>query len=119
MEGFDATGKPRKRILKIVDDPHKRLQLPVESRTEISGVAVNGMSDLKKFIRQNHADSFAYSFSKAMLSFALGRPLNYRDTEQLEILTAEFLQHDYRMDQLVKAIVRQNLQSHSLKKHVP
>lgn len=119
MEGFDATGKQRKRILKIVDDPQKRLQLPVESRTEISDVAINGMSDLKEFIRQNHADSFAYSFSKAMLSFALGRPLNYRDAEQLESLTAEFVQHDYRMDQLVKVIVLQKLQSHRLKKQVP
>lgn len=109
MEGFDAAGKPRTRILKILDNPPKRLQLPVESSTEISDVAILGMSDLKKLIRENHADRFARSFSQAMLSFALGRPLSYRDDEQIESVTADFRQSDHRMDQLVKSIVLQKL----------
>ena len=109
MEGFDATGKPRRKILRIIEDPKKRLQLPVESSTEISGIAVHGMSDLKQLMRQNHAADFARSFSKAMLSFAWGRPLNYHDDEQLERVTGHFRQHDHRLDELVKAIVRQKL----------
>jgi hypothetical protein len=83
--------------------------LPVESSTEISGIAVHGMSDLKQLMRQNHAADFARSFSKAMLSFAWGRPLNYHDDEQLERVTGHFRQHDHRLDELVKAIVRQKL----------
>lgn len=109
MEGFDATGKPRTKILKIIEDPKKRLQLPVDSDTEISGFAIQGMSDMKKMLRQNHAEDFANSFSKAMLSFALGRPLNYRDDEKLQRVTEHFREHDHRLDELVKAIVFQKI----------
>ena len=125
MEGFDATGKPRLKILKIIEDPKKRLELPVESSTIISGIPIQGMSDLKNVMRQNHAYDFARSFSKSMLSFALGRPLNYRNDEQLEHVTSHFREHDHRLDELVKAIVRQKLAdtgqsfNHDLKKQSP
>lgn len=109
MEGFDATGKTRSEILKIMEAPEKQLQLPVESSTKIDGIPIHGMSDLKNLLRQNHAHDFARSFSGAMLSFALGRPLNYRDDPRLEMITKHFQRHDYHLDELVKVIVSQQL----------
>lgn len=109
MEGFDATGKPRKKILKITEDPKKRMQLPVVSTSEIDGVDVKGMADLKKLLRENHADEFARSFSKSLMSFAWGRPLNHRDDEQLDRVTTHFRDHNFQMDELVKAIVRERI----------
>lgn len=111
MEGFDATGKPRRQILKIVDDAKKQLQLPVQENTEIHGTVVEGMSDLKKLLRSRHADDFARSISSAMLSFAYGRPLSYRDDLQLDAVTVHFQAHDYQLDELIKAIVIQKLAS--------
>ena len=108
MEGFDATGKPRKRILKIIEDPKARLQLPVVSNTTIDGVDIAGMSDLKDFLREKHANDFARSFSKSLMSFAWGRPLDYRDEERLRRVTAHFCNHGHRMDELVKVIVREH-----------
>jgi hypothetical protein len=105
MEGFDATGKLRSQILRVIEDPEQRLQLPVESSVELSGNTVQGMNGLKQLMRQKHAGDFAESFSRAMLSFALGRPLNYHDDEQLQRVTSHFAKHDHRLDELVKAIV--------------
>lgn len=111
MEGFDATGKPRQRILKIVEEPKQMLQLPVDSATKIDGHAVHGMDDLKILLREKYTEDFARSFSSALMSFAIGRPLTYRDDDQLSEVTEHFQQHDYRMDELIKAIVSQrNLQ---------
>lgn len=111
MEGFDATGKPRQRILKIVEEPNQRLQLPVDSTTKIDGHAVHGMDDLKILLREKYTEDFARSFSSALMSFAIGRPLTYRDDDQLSEVTEHFQQHGYRMDELIKAIVSQrNLQ---------
>ncbi|MDG2223148.1 MAG: DUF1592 domain-containing protein [Rubripirellula sp.] len=108
MEGFDATGKPRKRILKIIEDPKARLHLPVVSKSKISGVELSGMSDLKEHLREKHADDFARSFSKSLMSFAAGRPLDYRDEERLSRVTDHFRDHDHRMDELVKVIVHEH-----------
>jgi mono/diheme cytochrome c family protein len=108
MEEFDATGKPRKRILKIIEDPKARLQLPVVSNTTIDRVDIAGMSDLKDFLREKHANDFARSFSKSLMSFAWGRPLDYRDEERLRRVTAHFCNHGHRMDELVKVIVREH-----------
>ncbi len=55
--------------------------------------------------RVKHADDFARSFSKALMSFAAGRPLDYRDEERLSRVTDHFRDHDHRMDELVKVIV--------------
>lgn len=104
MEGFDATGKQRQNILKIFEDEKQRLQLPVASATVIRGHTVTGMDDLKELLRENYTHEFARGFSRSMLSFALGRPLTYRDENQLEQVTKHFRQHDYRMDELIKAI---------------
>ncbi len=105
MEAFDATGKARKKILKIVPDQKKRLQLPVVDKTEIRDTPVSGMTELRKYLRANHAKDFSKGFSGSMLSFALGRPLSYPEDGAVDGLADHFEKNDHRMADLIEAIV--------------
>ena len=106
MEAFDATGKVRKRILRLTPDQKvKRRSLPVVNETEVRGQTVAGMDELRQLLRERHADDFARGFSASMLSFALGRPLSYREDVALAALADQFKKEDYRMAELIQAIV--------------
>ncbi|MCA9179319.1 MAG: DUF1592 domain-containing protein [Planctomycetales bacterium] len=112
MEAYDATGKTRDRILKILPDGKRRLRLPVESQAEIRGAEVAGMSQLQQRLRADFSASFARGFSATMLSTALGRPLTYRDHDAIESVSQSFRQHDHRMSALIAAIVLHPLFRH-------
>ncbi len=105
MESFDATGKSRKKILRILTEPKKRLNLPVVQQTEIRGRSIHSMNDLKELLREECSDEFASGFSASLLSFALGRPLTYKEDSTLDSITEHFQKSDYRMAALINAIV--------------
>ncbi len=105
LESFDATGKPRTQILRILPNGNKRVRHPVVAKTEIRGRPINGMNELKTLLRESCADEFARAFSGSMLSFALGRPLSHKEDDLLESVAAQFRQSDHRMADLIQAIV--------------
>ena len=107
MEGFDAIGLPRERILSIGT---KRRQFhPVVKSAEISGQSINGMAALKKYLRTERADDFAYAFTGHVLSHAIGRPLTYRDNAELLRLKKIFQADNHKMRTLIKAVVTSKL----------
>ncbi|MDP6914447.1 MAG: DUF1592 domain-containing protein [Verrucomicrobiota bacterium] len=107
MEGFDAIGLPRERILSIGT---KRRQFhPVVKSAEIGGQSINGMAALKKYLRTERADDFAYAFTGHVLSHAIGRPPTYRDNAELLRLKKIFQADTHKMRTLIKAIVTSKL----------
>jgi len=104
LEEFDATGKFRSRILRIAEGKH-RLQLPVVATTEIRQFPVSGGDALRRYLLASRRDDFARGFSACILSFALGRPLNYQDDDMVTQVAAQFKAGDYRLEALLKAIV--------------
>lgn len=102
MEGFDAVGLPRDQILRIGE---RRRMVPVVKQTEIDGAAIAGLADLKRYLREQRADDFAYGFARHLFSHALGRKPDYRDDQQVRQLQAVFVANDHRMRNLIKAIV--------------
>ena len=105
MESFDATGKVRQKILRILPDQKKRLQLPVVNHAEIRGTPIAGMKELRNYLRENHAADFSQGFSATIFSFALGRPLNYQEDDAVQALARHFESNDHRMADLIEAIV--------------
>ena len=105
METYDATGKDRRKILRILPDQKKRLQLPVVNQAEIRGTPITGMKELQNYLRENHATDFSQGFSATMFSFALGRPLNYQEDNAVNALARHFESNDHRMADLIEAIV--------------
>ena len=105
MEGYDAVGMPRTEILRIAEQKRSRKKLPVVHTVEIDGQPLEGMAELKKFLRANHADTFSNAFSRHMLSYALGREVSYREEDALASISQQFTKGDHRMRGLIKAIV--------------
>ena len=103
MEGFDAIGLPREQILSI--GTRGRKQHPVVQDAEIGGTKLSGLSELKKYLRTERTDEFAYGFTSHMLSYANGRPLTYRDNEEVMRLQKAFRKDGHKMRTLIKAIV--------------
>jgi hypothetical protein len=103
MEGFDAIGLPRKQILSI--GTRGRKQHPVVQDVEIGGTKLSGLSELKKYLRTERADEFAYGFTSHMLSYATGRPMTYRDNQEVARLQKAFQKDRHKMRTLIKTIV--------------
>ena len=70
---------------------------------------INGLLPLKQFLLKRRHEEFAYGFTRHMLSYALGRPLTFRDERSVLALQSEFKESGYKMRSLIKAIVTSNL----------
>ncbi len=106
MESFGATGLPRDKILRIVTGQKTtRKNHPLQDAAEIRGQTVKGMANLKKLLREEHAEDFARGFSKSLFSFALGRPMGYREDAAIDELAKGFTESGYLMPALIHAIV--------------
>ena len=64
---------------------------------------------LKQFLLKHRQEQFTDGFTRHMLSYALGRPLSYRDEQTVLTLRAEFEESGYKMRSLIKAIVRSSV----------
>ena len=95
-EDFDAVGLPRKSI---------RNTGPVVKKVEIDKQEIDGLLPLKQFLLQHRRKQFAYGFTCHMLSYALGRPLIFRDEKSVLAIQADFEESGYRLRRLIEAIV--------------
>ena len=66
---------------------------------------IDGLLPLKQFLLKQRHEQFSYGFTCHMLSYALGRPLTFRDETTVRTLQAEFEKSGYNMRTLIKAIV--------------
>jgi hypothetical protein len=96
MEGFDAIGLPRTKIKDVG---------PVVKDVVIDGQAIDGLVPLKQYLLRDRQKAFAYAFTRHFLSYALGRPISYRDEAQVIALQSTFENSGYNMRALIKAIV--------------
>ncbi len=96
IEGFDAVGLPRNTI---------RNAGPVVKKVKIDQQETDGLLPLKQFLLKHRHKQFAYAFTSHLLSYALGRPLTYRDENTLLAVQADFEKSGYKMRSLIKAIV--------------
>ena len=96
IEGFDAVGLPRNTI---------RNAGPVVKKVEIDQQEIDGLLPLKQFLLKHRHKQFAYAFTSHMLSYALGRPLTYRDENALLAVQSDFEKSGYKMRSLIKSIV--------------
>jgi hypothetical protein len=99
-EGLDAVGLPRKSIRKAG---------PVVKKVTIDEQEIDGLLPLKQFLLEQRHKQFAYGFTRHMLSYALGRPITFRDEQIVLSLQSEFEESGYKMRSLIKAIVTSDI----------
>lgn len=69
------------------------------------GTEVNNASDLIRVLRDQHTDEFVRCFTEKMMTYALGRGLEYYDRCAVDKIAAQLKKNDYRFSSLVTLIV--------------
>ncbi|MCC9604400.1 DUF1592 domain-containing protein [Blastopirellula sp. JC732] len=96
LENFDAVGAFRDK-----DEGQK-----IDASGELpGGIKFDGAKGLRQLILTEHRDEFVRTFSEKMLTYALGRGVEYYDMCAVDAIQDELERNDYRFSALVKAIV--------------
>ncbi len=94
LENFDAIGRWRNGYGEEMIDPSGIME---------SGEVFEGPADLRKILL-GKKELFAKNFSKKMLSFALGRSLQFKDTPTIRHLQESLLETDFNSEQFILEI---------------
>lgn len=96
LENFDAVGAFRTK-----DGPY-----PIDASGELpGGLSFNGPAELKKILLAKK-DLFTRCLAEKMLTFAIGRGIEYYDKRAIDRIVEQTSQNGYRFSALVTAIVK-------------
>ena len=96
FENFDAVGAYR----------WKEAGQPIDASGELpDGRKFNGPNELKKILKENK-DLITRNLAEKMLTYALGRGLEYYDKRPIDQIVAATAKNDYRMSVLITEIVK-------------
>jgi hypothetical protein len=97
MENFDAIGRWR--------DVDRLAQEPIDAGTVLSsGRKVNGPVELRQELF-GHSDLFVRTLTEKLMTYALGRELEYFDMPQVRAILAQAAKENYRLQAIVLGIV--------------
>ncbi|HEY3518376.1 MAG TPA: DUF1592 domain-containing protein, partial [Gammaproteobacteria bacterium] len=69
------------------------------------GVALDGLRSLREFALQN-GDVFAQSVTEKLLTYAIGRGLEYEDMPLVRSITHDAADHDYKFSSLLMGVIQ-------------
>ena len=97
LENFDATGKFR-----TVDDSMS----PIDTSGSFpDGTKFSNLTQFRAALA-SHPDRFAASLTERLLTYALGRGLEYYDMPVVRTITGDAARSDYRFSSLILGIVK-------------
>ena len=106
MEEYDALGKWRTEITRKLPDG-KLIKLPLETLAKLpDGREIDGMEALKDYLLTERREQFARAFVVKLLTYALGRSLEFSDEKHIDALTNRFNDDKMRLQSLVQSIVK-------------
>ena len=112
LEHFDAIGQWRETSpVRVADGrkkgANKRNEAPaIDAATTLpDGSDLSGAGDLRQYLLQNRRDQFARAVVKRLTGYALGRSLDIGDRPEIEALRRDFIASDFRLRQLIVALV--------------
>ncbi|MFT5469156.1 MAG: hypothetical protein ACI8UO_004271 [Verrucomicrobiales bacterium] len=104
LEAWDAVGLFREEISRQLPKK-KTLTLPVDDSGVLpGGHEVSGLDGLTAYLLEHRKEQFADALVRKLMTYALGRTLEFSDGPELDRLTEEFVANDMRMRQLVHSI---------------
>jgi len=96
LEQFDAIGQWRT----------KDLGLPIDASGQLAdGTKINGVDDLRKALLA-HPERFVGTMTEKLMTYALGRGLEYYDMPVVRSIVRDAARNDYRFSSIVMGIVR-------------
>jgi Protein of unknown function (DUF1585) len=97
LENFSAVGQFR------ADDPDTLT--PIDAAGELpDGTPIDGPNDLRRALVAD-PDRFVQAFTENLMTFALGRSLDYRDMPTVRAIVRQAAADDYRFQSIVLGIV--------------
>ncbi len=98
LENFDTIGRWRK------TEKVGKKQVPIEPGGTLSdGSAFSNVRELKKVLL-NHEDAMAKEMLVSMLTYALGRTIEFSDADDVETLLAKLKPDGYRVRSMIREI---------------
>ena len=96
--------------LKSINKSLPYLYVEADSSTVLpDSTKIEDLNGLKKYILNEKKDEFAENMVRRLLSYALGRSLEFSDHEVVENLTRSFIANDYKLATLVEDVVLTDL----------
>ena len=106
MEDFDGVGLFRESVKRRGTKKSKQT-FPVNAATVLpSGVEIDGLEELKSYLKQHKQSEFARALTVKLLTYALGRTLEFTDDPLVDELTQGFIESDYKLQTLIRLIVQ-------------
>jgi hypothetical protein len=97
LENFDAVGKYR-----TYDENFQPID---NSGVYADGTRIDGLAGLRKVLA-NHSDQFLVNVTNTMLTYALGRGVEYYDAPAVRAILRGAASQDYRLSSIVLGIVK-------------
>jgi hypothetical protein len=96
MEEFDAIGKRRT----------SSAGLPIDASAQFpDGIAINGLRGVRSLVASRR-DQYVETFTAKLMTYALGRLVDYRDQPAIRRIAREAAVQDHRWSAIVGGIVR-------------
>ena len=104
--GVRCAGQWRTEITRKLPDG-KLIKLPLETLAKLpDGREIDGMEALKDYLLTERREQFARAFVVKLLTYALGRSLEFSDEKHIDALTHRFANDKMRVQTLVQSIVK-------------
>jgi mono/diheme cytochrome c family protein len=98
LENFNAVGQYR------VNDPDT--QTPIEAAGQLpDGTAINGADDLRRALVDRPDHQFVQALTENLMTYALGRSLDYHDMPTVRRIVRAASKDDYRFKSIVLGVV--------------
>jgi hypothetical protein len=98
LESFDTIATYR------IMDRYTRTKIDTSGKL-VDGTAVNGPTDLRNALLK-HPEQFAQTFTEKMMTYALGRGIEYFDMPSIRKIVRDAKPDNYKFSSLVMGIVR-------------
>ncbi|MGB1815205.1 MAG: DUF1588 domain-containing protein, partial [Rubripirellula sp.] len=112
LENFDPVGRWRDHYPKFVEKngKSKRVDGPkIDTSGKLpDGEGLDDIQDLKRWLR-NNPEPFARCISEKLLTYATGRPMNYRERKIIKDIVADQAANDYRFRDLLLALIQSDI----------
>ncbi len=96
LENFNAMGRYRDEEMNLPIQPEGKL---------ISGEAFTDVRELKRILANERRDDFLHTLVEKMLTYALGRGMEYYDIVTIDQIVERLEQNEFRMSALIEGIV--------------
>jgi hypothetical protein len=97
LEGFDALGAYRTK--------DRETGTIVDTAGELHGNQVSGPDDLRNYLLKK-PEQFVQTLTEKLMTYALGRGVEYHDMPTVRAIVRDAAQHDYRFSSIVTGIVK-------------